>query len=221
MDVAVCMIMRPKADLSYEYGLLERGFKYIAGLDEVGRGAWAGPVVVGAVIFPLNRFDLASALEGVNDSKLLSPAVREALLPRIVEVALATGTGFATHTEIDELGIVPATQLAMRRALDKLSIWPDALLTDVVQIPGLDLPCTPLVKGDQKSLSIAAASIVAKVLRDQHMNELDQLFPHYGFLVHKGYGTALHQQALRHFGPSTVHRMTFAPMQALQPGKGS
>jgi ribonuclease HII len=213
--------MPPRANLSYEYDLFERGFKYVAGLDEAGRGAWAGPVVVGAVILPLERFDLASALEGVNDSKLLSPAMREILLPRILDVALAAGTGFASHSEIDKLGIVPATQLAMRRALNELSIWPDALLTDVVQIPGLDLPCTPLVKGDQKSLSIAAASIVAKVLRDQHMIKLDELFPHYGFLVHKGYGTALHQQALRHFGPSSVHRMTFAPIQALQTGKSS
>jgi ribonuclease HII len=212
----------PKADLSYEYSLLSQGFKFIAGLDEAGRGAWAGPVVVGAVILPPNRFDLASALEGVNDSKLLSPAKREALLPQIIDVALATGAGFASHTEIDELGIVPATQLAMRRALEKLSIWPDALLTDVVQIPGLDLPCTPLIKGDQKSLSIAAASIVAKVLRDQYMDDLDQFFPQYGFLVHKGYGTALHQQALRHFGPTSVHRKTFAPIQALlQPGSSS
>lgn len=188
----------------------------IAGLDEAGRGAWAGPVVAGAVILPLDRFDLAHALAGVNDSKQLSPAMREALLPRITEAAVAVGVGYATHVEIDQCGIVPATRLAMQRALANLSVPPDALLTDAMPMPELHLPCTPLIKGDQRSLSIAAASIVAKVTRDHFMDELDGLFPQYGFLVHKGYGTALHQQTLRRFGPSTVHRMTFAPVLALR-----
>jgi ribonuclease HII len=204
------------ADLRHEYSLHERGWMAIAGLDEAGRGAWAGPVVAGAVILPLDRFDLAHALAGVNDSKQLSPATREALLPRISEVAVAVGMGYATHTEIDQCGIVPATRLAMQRALANLSIPPDALLTDAMPMPELHLPCTPLIKGDQRSLSIAAASIVAKVTRDHFMDDLDALFPQYGFLVHKGYGTALHQQALRQFGPSAVHRMTFAPVMALR-----
>jgi ribonuclease HII len=207
--------MTRKADLQQEYRLREAGFAHVAGLDEVGRGAWAGPVVAGAVILPLDRFDLLSALAGVNDSKQLTAHEREALLPRILAVASATGIGHATHTEIDTLGIVPATRLAMQRALTALAVPPDALLTDMMELPAVDLPCMSLKKGDQRSLSIAAASIVAKVTRDQFMDELDELYPHYGFRVHKGYGTPLHQQALQNFGPCDVHRQSFAPIQAL------
>lgn len=209
----------PRADLRHEYDLVRQGFMHIAGLDEAGRGAWAGPVVAGSVILPLDRFDLAHALAGVNDSKLLTPEMRETLLPRILDAALATGVGFATHTEIDELGIVPATRLAMQRALEQLAVPPDALLIDSLELPAVNLPCTAITKGDQKSLSIAAASIVAKVIRDQHMNALEDEYPQYGFRVHKGYGTALHQQALRHFGPCACHRMTFAPLQAIVAGQ--
>ncbi|MBN1202649.1 MAG: ribonuclease HII [Anaerolineae bacterium] len=204
--------MTQHADLNYEYTLRDQGYKHIAGLDEAGRGAWAGPVVAGAVILPLDRFDLARALDGVNDSKQLSAAARERLLPRIMEVATAAGVGFASNAEIDTHGIVPATRLAMRRALDSLAVQPDALLTDSMPIPGVTLPCTPIVKGDQKSLSIAAASIIAKVTRDQFMDELDGLFPLYGFLAHKGYGTRLHRQVLKRYGPCEVHRMSFAPV---------
>lgn len=206
-----------QADLKHEFALRDAGFSLIAGLDEAGRGAWAGPVVAGAVILPLDRFDLVHALEGVNDSKQLSPELREALLPRIMEVALAVGVGCGTHAEIDQLGIVPATRFAMQRALAALSVRPDGLLTDAMPLPEIGLPCTPLIKGDQRSLSIAAASIVAKVTRDRFMAELDELFPQYGFRIHKGYGTPLHQQALRHFGPSAIHRLTFAPLRALLP----
>ncbi len=204
-----------KADLSFEYNLRDQGFSRIAGVDEAGRGAWAGPVVAGAVILPLDRFDLAHALEGVNDSKQLSAVVRETLLPRIMEVAVAVSIGYATHTEIDEIGIVPATRLAMRRALGALSVQPDVLLSDAMPLPELKLPCVPLIRGDQKSLSIAAASIAAKVTRDQFINQLDELFPQYGFMIHKGYGTALHQRALQQFGPCHAHRMTFAPIRAI------
>lgn len=202
------------ADLQHEYVLRGQGFARIAGLDEAGRGAWAGPVVAGAVVLPLNRFDLAHVLEGVNDSKQLSPIMREHLLPRIAEVALAVGVGHATHQEIDAVGIVPATRLAMQRALAQLEPRPDALLTDAMELPDLGLPCTSLIRGDQRSISIAAASIVAKVTRDRFMDDLESLFPEYGFRVHKGYGTALHQQALRHFGPCAAHRLTFAPIRA-------
>ena len=201
------------ADLRYEFEMLRAGHQHIAGLDEAGRGAWAGPVVAAAVILPLDRFDLAAALEGVDDSKQLSAAQRAALLPRIVQVALAVGVGSASNEEIDDTGIVPATRAAMYRALANLDMEPTALLTDAMPMPELDLPYTSLVKGDQKSLTIAAASIVAKVTRDNHMDQLDEIFPHHGFLVHKGYGTALHRQALRTFGPTRVHRMTFAPLQ--------
>jgi ribonuclease HII len=206
-----------KVDLKHEFTLRDAGLNFIAGLDEAGRGAWAGPVVAGAVILPLDRFDLMHALEGVNDSKQLSRERREALLPRIMEVALAVGVGCGTHSEIDDFGIVPATRLAMQRALAALSIQPDALLTDAMPLPEISLPCTALIKGDQRSLSIAAASIVAKVTRDRFMAELDGLFPQYGFRIHKGYGTLLHQQALRHFGASAIHRLTFAPLRELSP----
>jgi ribonuclease HII len=172
-------------------------------------------VVAGAVVLPLDRFDLMHALEGVNDSKQLSPETREALLPRITDAALGVGVGYAIHSEIDHFGIVPATRAAMQRALAALPVRAEALLTDAMLLPDIGLPCTPLVKGDQRSLSIAAASIVAKVTRDRFMVELDDLFPQYGFRVHKGYGTPLHQQALRHFGPSAVHRLTFAPLREL------
>jgi len=202
-------------DLSFEYNLRDQGFIQIAGVDEAGRGAWAGPVVAGAVILPLDRFDLAHALEGVNDSKQLSPVVREALLPRIMEVATAVSIGYATHSEIDQIGIVPATRLAMQRALEALTVQPDALLSDAIKLPDLNLPCVPLIKGDQKSLSIAAASIAAKVTRDQFMDQLDTLFPRYGFMIHKGYGTALHLRALKQFGPCDAHRVTFAPVRAI------
>lgn len=213
--------MSEPPDLRYEYRLRTRGYLCVAGLDEAGRGAWAGPVVAGAVVLPTDRFDLARALDGVNDSKQLSPAGREALVPRILETARATGVGSASHEEIDHLGIVPATRLAMRRALDALNTPPDALLVDAVDLTEFGLPCTPLVRGDQRSLSIAAASILAKVVRDQFMDALDNQFPTYGFREHKGYGTVHHRSALRQFGPCAAHRMSFAPLRAepdLTPG---
>ncbi len=205
--------MTAPPDLRYEYRLRARGYQCVAGLDEAGRGAWAGPVVAGAVVLPDDRFDLARTLDGVTDSKQLSAAGREALLPRILETARATGVGFASHAEIDRLGIVPATRLAMRRALDALHAPADALLVDAVDLTEFGLPCTPLVRGDQRSLSIAAASILAKVVRDQFMDALDAQFPTYGFREHKGYGTAHHRAALRQFGPCPAHRMTFAPLR--------
>jgi ribonuclease HII len=202
-----------QTDLRYEFGLRDEGHALIAGLDEAGRGAWAGPVAAGAVILPLDRADLRQTLDGVTDSKLLSPARREALYPVITDTALAWGVGFASNVEIDAIGIVPATRLAMRRALDQLTAQPTALLTDAVLIPEVDLPCFPLIKGDQKSLSIAAASILAKVSRDRFMIELEAPYPAYRFGQHKGYGTELHRLALNRHGPCPVHRQTFAPVR--------
>ena len=204
------------ADLQAEFALRAQGYALIAGIDEAGRGAWAGPVVAGAVILPLDRFDLIHWLDGVDDSKQLSPAARETILPRIVATAVAVSVGYATNVEIDEVGIVPATQLAMKRAVAALDPQPHALLVDALELPALQLPCHALIKGDQRSLSIAAASIVAKTTRDHFMDDLDVLYPHYGFRIHKGYGTPLHRQALRHFGPSNCHRFSFAPIEALQ-----
>lgn len=205
---------QPTADLRFEFALHAQGYRQIAGLDEVGRGAWAGPVVAGAVILPLDRFDLAATLREVHDSKQLSPRRRKEILPIILQTATGVGIGHATNQEIDAVGIVPATRLAMQRALSHLPEPPDALLTDAICLPDLILPCESLIRGDQRSLSIAAASIVAKVARDQAMADLDDRFPPYGFMEHKGYGTALHRRALAHFGPSPVHRLTFAPVQA-------
>lgn len=205
--------MKSHVDLQHELELYGQGFRFIAGLDEAGRGAWAGPVVAGAVILPLDHADLADALTGVTDSKQLSPRAREALFPVIVDVALATGVGCGTQHEIDTLGIVPATRLAMERALRALSIWPNALLVDALSLPDVRLPCTPLIKGDQRSLSIASASILAKVTRDRYMCDLDAVYPEYRFGQHKGYGTSLHRQNLQRLGPSPVHRRTFAPVR--------
>lgn len=206
--------MTRSADLRYELVLYRQGYRHIAGLDEAGRGAWAGPVVAGAVILPLGRFDLARALAGVNDSKQLSPAERERLFPIILSTALAASVGHATEQEIDAWGIVRATQQAMQRAIATLRVRPDALLTDALPLPAA-LPCQALIRGDQQSLSIAAASIVAKVTRDRFMQEADAAYPFYGFCEHKGYGTALHQRALQQYGPCPLHRRSFAPVRAV------
>ena len=177
--------------LRFEHRLRKRGFALIAGIDEAGRGAWAGPVVAAAVILPLDRSDLTKALKGVNDSKQLTARQRERWYPVIRSVALAVGVGGAGPEEIDRDGIVPATRAAMERALAMLAVPPDALLIDAVDLRAIvDLPQHSLVRGDSISLSIAAASIVAKVSRDRAMVKLDALYPGYGFWKHKGYGTA-------------------------------
>jgi ribonuclease HII len=188
------------------------------GIDEAGRGAWAGPVVAGAVCLPLERDDLRQILEGVRDSKQLTPRARSGLVQRIQDTALTWGIGLAQHNEIDDLGIVRATCLAMQRALDDAQhraphIRPDFLLLDSIRWLNLKQKHLALVKGDQLSLSIAAASVLAKVHRDKLMIELDTHYPNYGFSLHKGYGTAHHQAALKANGPSPVHRMTYAPLR--------
>lgn len=185
-------------------------YKYIAGLDEAGRGSLAGPVCVGAVILPVKRARFLSTLKGVRDSKQLSPAKRERLAPRVKDVALAWGVGFASADEIDSLGIVAATRLAASRALEALTIFPDFLLTDFrLELPELDISQAALVKGDQRSLSIASASILAKTARDELMTGLDFQYPEYGFARHKGYGTLIHRKAILQFGFSPIHRKTF------------
>ena len=210
--------MRPlnAPDLHQERALIRRGHALVAGLDEAGRGAWAGPVVAAAVILPRDALR-RSALRGVRDSKLLSPSRRQALFDAIHQAAVAVGVGAASHAEIDDLGIVPATRLAMQRATQALPLAPDALLIDALELPAVPLPQRVLFHADTLCLSVAAASIVAKVSRDRWMTELDTQYPGYGFARHKGYGTAVHQQALAQFGPSAVHRMTFEPMRILQP----
>ena len=203
-------------DLSEERALLAAGYQRIAGIDEAGRGAWAGPICAAAVVLPLDRPNLAELLSGVRDSKLLSPARREALLPVIEDVALTVGVGWANPAEIDEVGIAPATRQAMLRALSSLDGQVSALLIDYVRLPESTLHQRALPKADTRCLSVAAASIVAKVTRDRLMVELDEDLPGYGFARHKGYGTRQHSHALSQLGPSPAHRMSWQPLRAFK-----
>jgi ribonuclease HII len=199
-----------------ETRLWATGYRRIAGLDEVGRGAWAGPVVAAAVVFSPDDRTLAQRLSGVRDSKLLTPRQRERLLEVIRECAVGVGLGAVPPEEIDALGIVPATRRAMALALEALSPSPDYLLIDYLSLPDVALPQYSLAKGDLRVVSIAAASIVAKVSRDQMLIELEEQLPGYGLARNKGYGTAQHRVALATMGPSAAHRMSFAPIRALK-----
>jgi len=202
--------MRVDPDTTFESELWGRGIRYIAGLDEAGRGALAGPVATGAVILPNDGALLSSTLSGARDSKQLTPRMRESLAPRIREVALAWAVGFATSEEIDMQGIVRATRLAALRALHQFTITPQYLLTDFrLELPQLNISQTSLVKGDARCLSIACASILAKTERDALMRELDVQYPGYGLAKHKGYGTEAHRSAMMQLGPSEIHRKTF------------
>lgn len=212
------------ASLTFERELLAQGYRCIAGLDEAGRGAWAGPVSAAAVCLPLERDDLAQALEGVYDSKQITARAREGLVEQIKATACAWGVGRAEPGEIDSIGIVPASCLAMRRALEQMQAQfpayePDYLLLDSINWKGLPqrrVDYRAVVRGDSLSLSIAAASVLAKVSRDAWMTAYDRDYPHYGFAAHKGYGVARHQAALREYGASPLHRMSFAPLSQLR-----
>ncbi len=182
----------------------DRGFHAICGIDEAGRGPLAGPVCAAAVILP-ERLDIP----GLNDSKKLTDKKRRELFPIIEEQALAYGIGWASQEEIDDINILQATFLAMSRAVEQLNIRPDLALVDGNRAPTLDLPVETVVKGDSLSASIAAASVLAKVSRDDVMLRMAEEYPVYGFEVHKGYGTKAHYEALRTFGPSPIHRRTF------------
>lgn len=177
---------------------------YVCGIDEAGRGPLAGPVVAGAVILPRD-----SKILWLNDSKQLSAKKREDLYDVIMEEAVAVGVGYASPARIDEINILQATYEAMRQAVSQLSVRPQILLNDAVTIPGIELPQVPIIKGDAKSVSIAAASIIAKVTRDRLMIEYDKMMPEYGFAAHKGYGAQAHIAALKQYGPSPIHRATF------------
>lgn len=205
---------RPVPTLSEERALLEAGYHLIAGVDEAGRGTWAGPVAAAAVVLPVRSADKLAALDGVCDSKALPPRRREELERRIAETALAVGFGLASASEIDAIGVLPATRLAMRRAIANLGITADFLLTDAVRLSEEIVHQKSIVRGDALCFSVAAASIVAKVRRDRLMAELDGLYPGYGFARHKGYGTAQHLAALLALGPCPIHRCTFAPVRA-------
>jgi ribonuclease HII len=195
-----------------ELQLLRAGHQRIAGVDEVGRGCWAGPVVAAAVVLPRAVLDQPELLAGVDDSKTLVAPQRERLAERIIALADGWAIGAAPAHVIDTHGIVVATQLAMQVALLRLPRPADALLIDAVRLEGWGCPQRSLIKGDARCLSIAAASIVAKVARDRLMAELGRRAPAYGFEQHKGYGTASHARALRAHGPSEQHRRSFRPL---------
>ena len=186
----------------YEHKYEDLG--WICGIDEVGRGPLAGPVVAGAVILPKNCEILY-----LNDSKQLTAKKRDELYDVIMREAVAVGIGYASPARIDEINILQATYEAMREAISKLSVKPDVLLNDAVKIPQVDIRQVPIIKGDAKSVSIAAASIVAKVTRDRLMEEYDKVLPGYGFASNKGYGSAEHIAALKEIGPSPIHRQSF------------
>lgn len=208
---------KTRPTLMHERRLWARGFRRVAGLDEVGRGAWAGPVVAAVVILPPGDPELASRLSGVRDSKLLSPKQREALMGLLAQHAVALGVGAVSPGAIDAMGIVAATRRAMRLALASLASPPDHLLVDHLSLPDLSLAQISMPHGDLHVLSIAAASVVAKVCRDRLMDRYEALFPGYGLVRNKGYGTPEHQAGLQALGPSAIHRFSFAPLQALQP----
>ncbi|HSM24966.1 MAG TPA: ribonuclease HII [Anaerolineaceae bacterium] len=201
-----------KPDLSYEQSLWKSGLVHIAGMDEAGRGAWAGPVVAAAVILPPED-SIQDDLSGVRDSKQMSIKHREYWAEKIKEFVTIWGIGLADHAEIDQLGILPATRLAMKRALASMPTAPDHLLIDAVFLSDVNIPQTALIKGDRRCLSIAAASVLAKTTRDEMMREADSSHQKYGFKNHKGYGTRFHQSALTEHGPCPIHRMSFRPLR--------
>lgn len=200
--------------LEEEMALFNQGYSFIAGLDEAGRGCLAGPVVAAAVILPLDEY-IAANLEGVRDSKQMTPTNRERLFPVIHQHALAIGVGIGSVELIDRRNILQATKQAMKDALARLSPAPQALLLDALLLRDVDLPQRSLIKGDARCLSIAAASVIAKVTRDRLMLQLHQEYPDYGFDQHKGYGTPAHLAALQEHGATLHHRQSFAPVRAL------
>jgi ribonuclease HII len=191
----------------YERKLREKGCQWIAGVDEAGRGPLAGPVVAAAVILPENFY-----LPGINDSKKLTEQMREKFFNRIMEEAVSVGIGFVSAKEIDNINIYEASKLAMIKAVKQLNPQPEHLLVDALSLP-ISIPQTSLVKGDAKSFTIAASSIVAKVTRDRYMKRLGEKYPQYGFEHHMGYGTKLHLEAIKEHGVTSEHRKSFSPIQ--------
>ncbi|MCY4537089.1 MAG: ribonuclease HII [Chloroflexi bacterium] len=208
------------ASLRFEKEYFAAGCRVIIGMDEAGRGPLAGPVAAGAVALPLHRDDLPKVLKGARDSKEMNALQRLAADVTIKEIALSWGIGHSSALEIDDSGIICATKLAMRRALcdalERHPVAPDCLFLDYLPWPEQqDYPVCSIVKGDQLSLSIACASIIAKVWRDKYMTALDDRFPEYGFAQNKGYGTQAHLNALGRLGPCEYHRASFKPVRDL------
>jgi ribonuclease HII len=204
------MAAAPVPTFKLERQFMAQGFQILAGVDEAGCGCWAGPVYAAAVILPLD-----SRIGLIRDSKRLSLEQRQRVIIDIKSKAVAWAVGTASHQEVDILNIRQAAFLAMRRALEKLSIQPQAVLSDGFTIPGLSIPCQRVIGGDRLVKSIAAASIIAKVERDLEMERLDHEHPGYGFRDHKGYGTKQHQIALKKLGASPIHRMSYKPLKNL------
>jgi len=202
--------MSQKPSLVEEERLIAQGYQHIAGIDEVGRGALAGPVVAAAVILPCH-ID-TPWLSQVKDSKQLSPTKREFLFHNIHQIAISIGTGLTLAEIIDTQGIIKATQFAMKSAINQLSPAPESLLIDYMLLPEVQLPQKGITNGDRLCFSIACASIIAKVTRDRLMIELDKIYPGYGLAQHKGYGTEKHLRCLRQLGPSPIHRQSFKPI---------
>jgi ribonuclease HII len=203
----------PFPDSSFETGLYQHGIEVVAGLDEAGRGAWAGPVTAAAVVFPPPGSHLDGKLNGLHDSKQLSPNDREYWDLQIRKIACSVSVGQASVDEIDKIGILPATRLAMQRAFFDLQVTAEHLLIDYILIGDVGINQTAIPRGDSRALSIAAASVVAKVARDRLMTDIDLQYPQFGFAQHKGYGTRQHQAVLNRLGPSPIHRRSFEPIR--------
>ena len=206
--------MKTDPTLEFEEALWKQGFFHVAGIDEAGRGCWAGPVTAGAVILPADA-EMLSVLKGARDSKMMTPAERERMYSVITEHALTWAVGEADNAEIDRVGILNATKNAMKRAIAALDPEPVHLLIDYVRLHDVTIPQTGIKHGDAVSLSIACASILAKVTRDRWMTETAaRNYPEYGFDRHKGYGTKQHQTALAEYGPCPLHRLSFKPLRS-------
>jgi ribonuclease HII len=202
----------PMLSLDEEKALQAKGYSYIAGIDEVGRGPLAGPVVAAAVIMP-PKIKHTAWLDGVRDRKLLSPAQRERLYNQIKGIAISSGIGMVSSQTIDIQGIAKATRIAMKQAVEQLTPKPDFLLIDYVKLPEVTIPQKGVVEGDSICFSIACASIIAKVTRDRLMVEMDTTYPGYGLANHKGYGTKEHLECLQRLGPCPIHRRSFQPVK--------
>lgn len=201
--------MRPTQEL--EKTLRETGLKLVAGVDEAGRGSWAGPVVAAAVILPEEISDNL----GINDSKQLTPALRDGLFLKIQELAVAVGIGVVEVPEVDKFGVAQATYMAMAKAVGNLKPTPEFILVDGFKVNFAGVPSSGIIDGDAKSVTIAAASIIAKVARDRLMVELHNRYPRFGFAIHKGYGTKLHQERIAKYGVCPMHRKSFAPVKIM------
>jgi len=207
-------LLPERPDLTFERKLWDKGVCFVAGVDEAGRGALAGPVAAGVVVLPSGVSNLAELLRGVKDSKVMTPKARDAWALEIKDIAVAWGVGFASADEIDRIGIVPATYLAVKHALAQVTCSVEHILVDYLTLPEVEVPQTPLVKGDARSLSIASAAILAKTTRDALLIAMEGEFPGYDFASNKGYATKAHRMAINNLGPCAQHRRSFSPITA-------